>query len=157
MREQAALDLQAGSKTAHEGQDTRAEPLADLRPRVVTAQAEVVIAPDANRTGLVQERDALLDAFIHPTDVAKDDEAVRTVLPQDRQCTLEFFHMLVDIGQDSDSHANVAFDDQNAVPRPNAAILRAPVGKVKHVISSLAGNEKRGRAIPPSSSKGTSP
>src|SRR5215468_2254388 len=83
VREQAALDLQAGPEAAHEVEDPLAVPLPILRPRVVPAEAEVVVAPDADRTGLIEEHDGLLQAGMHPAHVAEHHEAVGPLFTQD--------------------------------------------------------------------------
>jgi hypothetical protein len=55
VREQTALDLQTGLKPAHECQYAVAIPHPIVRLLVITAEAEVVIAPDPDRTGFLEE------------------------------------------------------------------------------------------------------
>jgi hypothetical protein len=109
--EEAVVDFQAGLKRAHECQNTVAVPLPILRSRVIPAEPEVVIAPDADCTGIGEEIHRLLQAVPQLEHVAEDHEAVGTLLMEDINRPAKVRQALVNVRQDSDPHeqATLAF------------------------------------------------
>ena len=103
--EKAAIDLQAGLKTAHECQNRLAVPLVVLRPRVVTAEAEVVVAPNADCPSFCEEINSLSQAVSELEQVAEDDEAVGPLLSEDINRPPQVAQVLMNVCQDSDSHS----------------------------------------------------
>jgi hypothetical protein len=107
VREQAALDLQAGLKTAHVIQTPLAISSPVLGLRVVPAETEVVIAPDTDGIGFGEEGDGLFQAVSHLAQVAQNYQAIDALAPKDLDRPPQVAQVLMDVRQDADLHADV--------------------------------------------------
>ena len=102
--EEATIHLHARLKRPHESQNTLAVPLPILWSRVIPAEPEIVIAPDADCTGIGEEINGLFQAVPQLEHVAEDHEAVGTLLMEDIDRPPEVRQALMDVRQDSDPH-----------------------------------------------------
>src|SRR5690349_14041607 len=98
MREQTAVDFQAGLKAAHEAEDGGAEMLAYFFIGI-EAQANVVIAPNAHSLHLLKKGNRFFHPLSQLENVAQDQEAVCSVLLQHGDSLGQLLRLLVDVGQ----------------------------------------------------------
>src|SRR5579871_4553261 len=98
MREETAVDLQAGSQASHEVEDAGAEPFAYLFAGI-DAQPNVVVAPHANRLHSLEEVNRFIDPVARLENVSQDHEAISAVLSQHVDGPSQVLRMLVNVGQ----------------------------------------------------------
>ncbi len=68
------------------------------------ANAEVVIPPDTDRTGVEQQPACLVESPIHFSDVAENNDLIDTLTLESAQSDPQPLDVFVNIGEETDSH-----------------------------------------------------
>jgi len=106
MREEAAVDLQPRPQRSHVLQ-SRGGVFGQESGIALNTEAEIVVAPNADRAGVCQKPARLFDSIFlmeQIAHVAKDDDLIDPFLAQAPQRVVEKLHAFVNIGNQTQFH-----------------------------------------------------